>query len=109
MSGFFSRLKQRARLLLAGSALLFTHALIPTVVGAQGPDAKDGRIVGRIVDESTAQPLSGVQVYLPGTELGTLTDMNGRYLIMKVPPGSHDLVAEMLGFAQKTVTGVQVD
>jgi hypothetical protein len=62
-----------------------------------------------MVDETTAKPVSGVQVYLPGTDLGTLTDINGRYLIIRVPAGTHDLVAEMLGFAQKTVTGVVVE
>jgi len=68
-----------------------------------------GRIVGRVVDAQTAKPLVGVQVYLAGTERGTLTDMNGRYLILRVPTGDHDLVAEMIGFTRKTVTGVTVE
>jgi len=76
---------------------------------AQGPASGEGRIVGRIVDESTAQPISGAQIYLAGTTIGTLSDMNGRYLIQRVPEGTHDLVTEMIGFAQKTVTGVVVD
>ncbi len=71
--------------------------------------AETGRIVGRVIDAQTAQPLSGVQVYLAGTERGTLTDINGRYLILRVPPGSHDLVAEMIGFSRKTVTDVSIE
>lgn len=74
-----------------------------------GGATESGRIVGRVLDAQTAQPLSGVQVYLSGTERGTLTDINGRYLILKVPSGDHDLVAEMIGFTRKTVTGVTVD
>lgn len=84
----------------------------PLPVQAQNGDgggADNGRIVGRVVDATTAQPLAGVQVYLAGTERGTLTDINGRYLILRVPHGSHDLVAEMIGFTRKTVTGVLVD
>ncbi|MGW8265934.1 MAG: carboxypeptidase-like regulatory domain-containing protein, partial [Longimicrobiales bacterium] len=76
---------------------------------AQEQNGENGRIVGRIIDANTAQPLSGVQVYLTGSGQGTLTDMNGRYLILRVPQGTHDLVAEMLGFSKKTVTGVVVD
>jgi len=65
--------------------------------------------VGRIVDETTAQPLSGVQVYVEGTRLGTITDINGRYLILNVASGTHEVVAEMIGFGRKTVTGVVVE
>jgi hypothetical protein len=76
---------------------------------AQGQTGDFGRIVGRVVDGATAQPLSGVQVYVPGTQRGTLTDMNGRYLILQVPPGTHEVAAEMLGYAKKTVTDVAVE
>ncbi len=79
----------------------------PQLLSGQGAD--DGRIVGRVIDAATAQPLSGVQVYLDGTQRGTLTDINGRYLILRVPAGSHDLVAEMIGFTRKRVTGLQVE
>jgi hypothetical protein len=94
------------------SVLLAIFLSLGTLVSPRTIDAQtngEGRIVGRIVDESTAQPLSGVQVYISETQIGTLTDMNGRYLIQRVPPGTHALVAEMIGFSTKTVTGVVVD
>ena len=90
-------------------ALLGVFGSLGAQVGANGNGAQEGRIVGRIVDESTAQPLSGVQVYLAEAQQGTITDVNGRYLILRVSPGTHDLVAEMLGFTRKTVTGVVVE
>jgi len=76
---------------------------------AQGETGESGRIVGRIVDAQTAQPMVGVQVYLADSQQGTLTDINGRYLLLRVPAGTHELVAEMLGFSKKTVAGVVVD
>ncbi len=90
---------------------LLTLGMSTTSAGgqSQGNGSAEGRIVGRIVDQTTAQPISGVQVYLAKTQQGTITDINGRYLILRVAPGTHDLVAEMLGFAQKTVTGVVVE
>lgn len=85
----------------------------PALAQGPGPDSNDpavtGRIVGRVVDVNSAHPLSGVQVLLLGSQQGTLTDLNGRYLILNVPAGSHDLVAEMIGYARKTVTNVVVD
>jgi hypothetical protein len=88
-------------------------SLFPAVLLAQGNPVPtrgaDGRIVGRVLDAATAQPLSGVQVFIEGTGQGTLTDINGRYLILKVPAGSHELVAEMLGYTRKTITGVAMD
>ncbi len=105
--------------------LLVSLGMLPTVLGisglpsaasaqsepggGQGPSTAAGRIVGRVVDQSTSQPLSGVQVYLAGSEQGAITDVNGRYLILRVAPGTHDVVAEMLGFSKKTVTGLVVD
>ncbi len=97
--------------LVTGVIALLALGGLRDPAAAQGPDGADtgGRIVGRIVDETTAEPLSGVQVYIAGTQQGTLTDINGRYLILNVASGTHDLVAEMLGFGKKTVTGVVVD
>jgi len=89
--------------------VLFAFPTSARSQNGNGHGDESGRIVGRVIDAQTAQPLSGVQVYLAGTERGTLTDMNGRYLILRVPSGNHDLVAEMLGFTRKTVTGVAVD
>ena len=94
--------------MLAVALPFLSMAIIPGSGDAQGPSNGEGRIVGRIVDETSARPLVGVQVYLEGTGLGALSDINGRYLILRVPAGTHDLVAEMLGFTKKTVTGVEV-
>jgi hypothetical protein len=98
-----------AKVLSVFFLLLITLQPFPSSALAQGETGESGRIVGRIVDANTAQPLSGVQVYLAGTQQGTLTDINGRYLILRVPQGTHDLVAEMIGFSKKTITGVVVD
>ena len=89
--------------------LLLSFQPFQTPAFAQGETSEGGRIVGRIVDAATAQPISGVQVYVADTQQGTLSDINGRYLILSVPQGTHELVAEMIGFSKKTVTDVVVD
>lgn len=97
-------LSERAATLLLGTALVLATG---GEVGAQA-DGGLGRITGRVIDESTGSPLALAQVYLPGTGIGALTDLDGRYDLRNVPAGGHELVVELLGFARKTVTGVQV-
>ena len=61
--------------------------------------AATGKISGRVVDKSTSEPLPGVNVLLRGTTLGTVTDIDGYFVILNVPPGSYSLQASMVGYA----------
>lgn len=68
-----------------------------------------GRIVGDVVEASDGSPIQGVQVSIEGTDVGSLTNLDGRYLLHRVPAGTHDVTAEVIGYGTKTVTGVQVE
>ena len=59
-------------------------------------------ISGRVIDAATHQPLPA-NVYLAHTLRGAAADVQGRYAIANVPPGSYELVASMLGYATETV------
>jgi len=84
--------------------LMALLGLCPTVSAAQD----SGRIVGRVIDGSTAQPLSSVQVFTSDGALGALTALDGRYVIRNVPAGTYDVTAQLIGYGTKTVTGVTV-
>jgi len=73
--------------------------------------ANTGKIAGRVTDGETGEPLPGVNVYIEGTALGSATDENGDYFILKVPPGTYTVVAQMVGYAtvRKTEVLVSVD
>ena len=43
------------------------------------------------------------------TTFGSATDTEGYYHILNVPPGFYDLKVNMIGYAQKTVTGIRVE
>ena len=45
-----------------------------------------GRISGRVTDEVGA-PLTDVQVYLAGANIGAITRQTGQYLMINVPAG----------------------
>ena len=68
-----------------------------------------GKVSGKIIDKNTGEPLIGVNVMLVGSSLGSATDANGMYHILNVPPGFYDLKANMIGYGDKTVTGIRVE
>jgi TonB-linked SusC/RagA family outer membrane protein len=70
----------------------------PLPMLAQAP----GRIIGTVTDASSARPLSGVTVNIPGTSIGSLTGADGRYILTGVPAGSHTVRAAMIGFGAAT-------
>lgn len=67
-----------------------------------------GRIVGKVVDKETGQPLIGVNVLVIGTALGAATDRNGEFSILRVPPGEYELRISMIGYTEVLVTDIRV-
>lgn len=67
-----------------------------------------GKIVGRVVDAETGEPLVGVNVLVEGTTLGAATDANGEYFIINVPPGTYRVKAMMIGYGTVIKDGVRV-
>lgn len=55
-----------------------------------------GTISGRVLTEAQ-QPVTGAQVYLVGTGLGTLSNADGRYAIVNVPAGTYRIRSERIG------------
>ncbi|WP_235954577.1 SusC/RagA family TonB-linked outer membrane protein [Cyclobacterium salsum] len=58
-------------------------------------------VSGTVVDEN-GQPIPGATVSVPGTSIGTATDLDGKYSIT-VPDGS-SLVFSFIGFESQTIT-----
>jgi TonB-dependent SusC/RagA subfamily outer membrane receptor len=61
-----------------------------------------GVITGRVTEAGSGRPLSGVQVAVDGTRLGTLTNEEGRYLLQGVPAGEHGVRVILLGFREQS-------
>ena len=67
-----------------------------------------GEIHGKILDSTTVEPLVGATVVLNGTTLGGAADIDGQFVVRRVPPGTYDLRVSMIGYAGKVVKGVVV-
>ncbi len=68
-----------------------------------------GKIAGRIVDGETKEPLPGVSVIIKELQMGAMSDINGYYYIINVPVGTYTVSARMIGYAEQTVEGVEVN
>ena len=64
--------------------------------------AQTGQVTGRVLDAQSGAPLSEVQVYITGLQLGALSRADGRFLILNVPAGTHELRAERIGLSTGT-------
>jgi TonB-dependent starch-binding outer membrane protein SusC len=77
------------------------------LAGPLQAQTETGRIIGTVTDAQTAQPLSGVNVSIPGTPRGTLSGPNGQFVLLNVPVGSHSVRAALIGYAAREL-GVTV-
>lgn len=67
-----------------------------------------GTVTGIVVDAETGETLVGVNVVLDGTIKGTATDIDGRYTIRNIEPGTYTLVVSYLSFSTQKITEVVV-
>ena len=85
-------------------AIAFCIALLISNIALAGTK---GKIAGTVVDES-GETLVGVQVFIEGTTKGTITDVDGKYSIVNLDPGTYTVVFSYIGFATTKVEEVKV-
>ena len=56
-------------------------------------------ISGKITDTETGDGLIGATVYLDGSDIGTVTDFDGNFMLEGVPSGEHTLMVSYTGYA----------
>ncbi|MBA4054408.1 MAG: hypothetical protein C0490_06840, partial [Marivirga sp.] len=66
-------------LLLSFSALLFSTGLT----------LAQGSISGTVTDEKSGEPIVGANVVIQGTQIGSATDIEGKFLIANVEEGTY--------------------
>lgn len=67
-------------------------------IGIDAARAQSGSVAGRVIDETSGEPLTGAAVLLPGTAIGTATDLDGRFLLSGLPAGEQMLQVRYLGY-----------
>ena len=89
---------------IRGFAFLCVLLAAPACLMAQ----EVGRIVGRVVEAEQGSPVAGAQLEVVGTTLTAVSALDGRYAFTSVSAGPVSVRVRMIGFAPKTVTGIQV-
>jgi TonB-dependent receptor len=69
--------------------------------------AQQGTITGKVIDKKTGELLIGVAVIVNGTTNGTISDLDGNY-VLKLNEGTYDIAAQYLSYQKKIVSGVKV-
>ena len=67
-----------------------------------------GNIRGKVFDKENNLPIIGANVFLENTSLGTVTDENGNYFIINIPPGDYTLRSSYIGYSSVIIKNVQV-
>jgi len=68
--------------------------LVIIVSGVYG----QGTIVGKVEEKSTGEPLPGVNVYIPEIHKGTVTNLNGEYILGNIPEGYLKIRFSFMGY-----------
>ncbi len=71
--------------------------------------AQYGKVSGRVIDANTGEPLVAAAVYLDEIGMGTYTDENGYFVILRVPPGTYTLKAEYVGYVPYVLKNLVVE
>lgn len=91
-----------------GFGFFYILFLIIFFCGGWSFAGQTGKIIGRITDSATGEPLPGANVVVEGSNLGAASDVDGDFLILNLPPGSYTITASMLGYREVRMTGERV-
>src|SRR5690349_4920172 len=84
---------------------LIAFVTLATPLAAQS----HSRIVGRVLDAATGNPIAGAQVaLLEQPSFTAVSAIDGRFTLLNVPAGPVTLRARMIGYQAKVVTGLAV-
>lgn len=68
----------------------------------------DGTITGLILDERTQTPLPGASVVIKDINRGAITDVNGYFIVTKIPAGIYSIVITYNGFTKKIIDSLVI-
>ncbi len=67
-----------------------------------------GKLAGRVTDAKTGEGLPFVNITLVGTSLGGATDIEGKYVILNIPPGRYTVKVQYVGYQTKIIKDVVI-
>jgi outer membrane receptor protein involved in Fe transport len=100
------RRMMRQALLIFTGIIILVMSTTSQALGA--PKVREAEITGKLVDSETGEPVVGAAVQVAETAIGALSDVDGNFVVRRVPLGKHTLVVKCVGYANLSVEGVEV-
>ncbi len=67
-----------------------------------------GKISGTVRDKKTGEALYGVNIYIPGRNIGAASGKDGYFVILNLSPGTYRVIASMIGYRKVIFKNVYV-
>jgi uncharacterized lipoprotein NlpE involved in copper resistance len=67
-----------------------------------------GKIAGKIIDQKTSETLIGATIAVQGSNKGAAANIDGRYVINDLKPGTYTVIVKYIGYQTKEISDVQV-
>ncbi len=85
-------------------ASVVTAAVMLFTVAPEALTAQQAAVRGSVTNAQTGEPITGAQVAVRGTAIGTLTNNDGRYVLTSVPAGRLEIRVEYIGYSAQSRT-----
>jgi outer membrane receptor protein involved in Fe transport len=84
--------------------LLLLLLIIPSFLFA----GVTGKLVGKVIDKNTGEPLIGANIIIQGTILGSVADHDGRFIIINIPPDTYNVKVSFIGYESVLFENVKI-
>ena len=82
------------------ASALATTALSAWLFIGAAPLFAQGAVTGTVTDSESMSPVSGAQVFVAGTAVGTLSGAQGTYRLEGVPAGQQTITVRLIGYRE---------
>jgi outer membrane receptor protein involved in Fe transport len=89
------------------SALTSLRRIALLLLSFQMSFAGVGKIVGTVTDAENGDALAYVNIIVHELNIGASTDIDGKFIILNIPPGEYSLSATYIGYQSTRYEGVQ--
>ena len=66
--------------------------------------AQDGTVKGIVISKDDGMPVVGASILVDGTNIGTITDIDGKFVISNIPASAKKLIVSFVGMVTNNVT-----
>ncbi len=67
-----------------------------------------GTISGYVLDKETGEAIIGANVLIENSNIGTITDLEGKFKIENVDPGKYNIIVSYISYSKLTIKDVEV-